>query len=545
MKWEKIRMVLLSCMLLPLICGCGKEEEVSGQGSVRYAEVAVEIADDGNDLVYAFSSRGEFEAAVDSSFWLGNVVYDGRHYFLDVREKRSAGFLTENGSYEYDYFIATCRLGEDAAAQETVLELSGMTGYEGFGGFFIQEGLLCCSWQTAEGIQKHVVVDLDSEPQPDVSEFLVPEGREVKAVVSTGYYYLEDGKIYFSKYENGKGNLFYECDGKVCGLYRDGAGLCAFVENAGAVSVVVLDKKGRLQVEYKGLEQAGELVGGSAPALVAEKNGILYYILNAKKEGTSYNHWLIRADLLQGTRKVCGGWYRKQSLDAELEHVVKEYLNHFFWCNPDDMPQEAAVYPYQIYKTAEEGEFPETYLKLGLKEDWQWFCCTYARWQEYYIEPLRRELPEGLWMAASGEIAMSDVKQPVFQESDWKSVKLQNIERALGNLCCRAFEEEYWAGEVFEVYLSDFCPENGMMPVMYIFCGDEVCELQGSLGHSDTWRKEDMELDFRSLNEKGLFDITAKEGMDKDRFERIRKISVLHMECKKDEEPRPWPGGND
>ncbi len=225
-------------------------------------------------------------------------------------------------------------------------------------------------------------------------------------------------------------------------------------------------------------------------------------------------------------------------LEDGIEAVVETYFNYEAWCHPDEIAQEGLSYPYKAYRVTEEQKFPETYLKVETEKGETWYCCTYTRWEAYYMNPLRKSLPENLEQVASGEISLPEVTKPVFDETGWKTENIEFTKKNLGYFCARAFEEEYHAGESFEIYLSDFCPENGIMPMMYIICGDEICELRGGMGHHDDWLRADMELTFGMVNDEGLFDTVSKNEISEEKLNHICEIAVLHLEYRKGEEEK-------
>lgn len=297
---------LLCCLVFAVLCsGCGKKEEALGQGSVRFAELSVEIDDNGDEFVFARGQNKKFEIEIVEQLWPGyGAVCDGKYYYFEEHSSESVSLLP---SKESRVQLLSCGLREDFRAAKVVAEWEGE--WERAGDAFIQEGWLYCSWKDKDNTRKHVVINLESEK---TTEFSVPEERVVAAVTASGYYYLEDGKVYFSEYKDGKEKLFFEADGQVRALYQNGENFCALVEREDGIFAAVLDGKGKLQKEYGDLEQVEGLQKGYRPVFIKAKNGILYYILTAKKEGTSYNTWLIRADLEAGTREACGGWYVKQ-----------------------------------------------------------------------------------------------------------------------------------------------------------------------------------------------------------------------------------------
>lgn len=233
----------------------------------------------------------------------------------------------------------------------------------------------------------------------------------------------------------------------------------------------------------------------------------------------------------------CEKTQKYPELDRVVEVVVETYFNYEAWCYPDEIAQEALSYPYKAYRVTEEQRFPEIYFEVETEKGEAWYCCTYTRQEEYYMAPLHKSLPENLEQIASGEIFLPEVTKPVFTETEWKTENIEFTKKNLGYFCARAFEEEYHAGEPFEIYLSDFCPENGIMPMLYIICGDEICELRGGMGHYDDWMRADMELTFGMVNEEGAFDTVSKNEMSEEKWNHICEIAVLHLEYRKGEEP--------
>ncbi|MDE7297954.1 MAG: hypothetical protein K2N94_03880 [Lachnospiraceae bacterium] len=235
---------------------------------------------------------------------------------------------------------------------------------------------------------------------------------------------------------------------------------------------------------------------------------------------------------------LLGGCGDKKSspLPDDLEKVLIEYLNYEAWCNPNDFSQEKTTYSYHAYrKSEEEQKFPEIFLKIEMNEGVVWYCCTYTRQKIYCIEPLR-EVPKELEETDSGELILPEVTRPVFADSTIKNNALEEIQKGLDSYCGRAFEEAYHAGECIEVYLTDFCMENGIMPTMYLICGDKVCELYSYLSHQADWMAADMSIVFwADTNEDGSFMSLVKEDIDKEKFERICQIAILHAEYKKEE----------
>ncbi len=233
----------------------------------------------------------------------------------------------------------------------------------------------------------------------------------------------------------------------------------------------------------------------------------------------------------------CGKTKKFPELEDDIKVVVETYFNYEAWCHPDEIAQEEISYPYEAYRITEKQKFSETYLKVETEKGEAWYCCTYTRWEAYYMNPLRTSLPENLEQVASGEISLPEVTKPVFAETEWKTENIEFTKKNLGYFCARAFDEEYQAGESFQIYLSDFCPENGIMPMMYIICGDEICELRGSMGHHDDWMRADMELAFGMVNEEGGFDTVSQNEISEEKLNHIFEIAVLHLECQKGKEP--------
>lgn len=232
----------------------------------------------------------------------------------------------------------------------------------------------------------------------------------------------------------------------------------------------------------------------------------------------------------------CSKTQKLPALDDTMESVMETYFNYKAWCHPDEIAQEGLCYPYEAYKTTEEQKYPETYLKIETEKGETWYRCTYTRQEEYYMETLRINLPENLEQVAAGEISIPEVTKPVFTETAWKTTNIERTKKNLPYFCARAFEEEYHAGETFEIYLSDFCPENGIMPMMYIICGDEICELYGGMGHYNDWLRADMELTFGMVNEDGLFDTVPRNEINEEKLNHIFEISTLHLEFQKGKE---------
>lgn len=230
----------------------------------------------------------------------------------------------------------------------------------------------------------------------------------------------------------------------------------------------------------------------------------------------------------------CGETQEFPALDDEMGAVVESYFNYQAWCGPDDTTQEGVSYPYEAYQAAEEEKYPKTYLKLETKQGEEWYCCTYTRWEAYYMEYKGSTHPEHLKQVAAGEISLPEITKPVFPETDWKTENIRSVEENLDYFCRRAFEEEYEAGELFEIYLTDFCPENGIPPMLYILCGDEICELRGGIGHGSDWLRADMELSFGPINADGLYDTVPKSEITEETLDHIREIAVLRSECQKE-----------
>lgn len=298
MKSKKFSFLIYFICLIIFCAGCGKKEGTR-EGSTRFNNISVEITDEDNDILFAHDKEKFFMQTVEP-FWGNYAVYEGKIYCVSYQEG-SSGLLPGEGTYTIYWEDL-----RDSENKKEILELTGMENGEDIQDAFINEGMLYCSWKTREEEIKSAVVELESGT---VTEFSVPSGRRVEAVTSSGYYYIDAGKIYFVKFKNAKEKLFLEMEEQVQGLYRDGEDLCAFTEQDSGISMLVLDKKGKVQKRYDGLEKVEGLQKGTAPVLLREKQGILYYIMTAKKEGTSYNTWLIRADLEGGTRENCGGWY--------------------------------------------------------------------------------------------------------------------------------------------------------------------------------------------------------------------------------------------
>lgn len=298
---KKIRFFLLCCIFLVSCSGKVETADRFGQGSVRFGNISVEIGHDGNGILYAHSKENFSAETVEIPFLDYCAIYDGRIYRL--------GFASD-GTTEEAWSILCYDLQESYDKAKTILELTDIKNKEAIGEAFIQEGLLYCSWLTKEDAEKHIVKDMESGA---AIEFFVPSERQVGAVTASGYYYPDSGKIYYSSYEAEKEELFFETEGQVQSLYRDGENLCALIERDGMISAAIINEKGILQKEYEGLEQVEGLQNVHNPVYLREKDGILYYILNGRMEGTSYNTWLIRAILKEGTRENCGGWYTPQT----------------------------------------------------------------------------------------------------------------------------------------------------------------------------------------------------------------------------------------
>ncbi len=299
MKGKKFSFLMYCACLIIFCVGCGKKEEIGG-GSVRFNDISVEIIEEDNDILFAHSKDKFFMQTVEIPFLNNCAVYEGKIYRVSYREG-TRGLLSTGGTYTIDWEDL-----RDSKNKKEILELAGMEDGEDIEDALINEGLLYCSWKTGKEEIKSAVVELESGT---VTEFSVPSGRRVEAVTTSGYYYLDEGKIYFVKFKDAKEKLFLEMDEQVQGLYRDGDDLCAFVEQDGGISLLVLGEKGKVKKRYDELEKVEGLQNGTSPILLREKEGILYYMITAKKEGTSYNTWLICADLEKGTRENCGGWY--------------------------------------------------------------------------------------------------------------------------------------------------------------------------------------------------------------------------------------------
>lgn len=278
-----------------LLSGCGKdkEENSKGLGSSYFGDYAVAVSE--KEVIYT-DNADQFEKETMSLPVETNylTIYDNKLYYT------SADVGYETGEVEGGSCTILCS-GLDGKNPEKVLELSDVSYLDSF----IQEGILYCVWETSNGEAKEAIVELSSG---NIKEIEI--SKAIRAVNGTGYYFEENNQIYYSSYGSSEKKLFCEPKGEVISLYFNNKNLCVLNQVGDTTNLSIYNEEGTCISEYEKLETVDEFQGRFISMVKAEEN-ILYYELSGdnKSEKVSGNCSLIRFNLENGIKEVCGIWY--------------------------------------------------------------------------------------------------------------------------------------------------------------------------------------------------------------------------------------------
>lgn len=304
MKIKKNFFLICLLFLVSLVSGCGgnanADNSASDKGSTGFRNFALTVSGDGGTMIYVaerlnWFSEEAFLFPEDTNYM---AVYDGKMYYADT----PVG--TETGETAAEACRILCRdLQDTAAEEETVLEMPGIAA---LGDAMIQEGVLYCSWLTAEDEIKHTVVELENGKKTELS---LPQPRKIAAVTAENYYYIEGREIYSCNYESGEEALFCEAGGEVCAVYCAGDSLCILSNDGTELVLEQFDKEGNLERSYRGLEKAGMDFTGRFAAFVKAEGNILFYELSGETDESGRNTFLVRMDLGTEEKEILGSWY--------------------------------------------------------------------------------------------------------------------------------------------------------------------------------------------------------------------------------------------
>ncbi len=282
-----------------LLTGCSdNQKEETQSGSTIFKDYTIEISENGKDIAYAkYKDQFTMEAVdlpVKTNYC---AIYDSKLYYTDVPIDFETG---ENVNRHCT--IYSCEL--DGQNPKRILEISDGDYID----IFIQEGILYCSAVTSARDINRYIVDLSSETVTQMNKD--KEYTKVRALTKEGYYYHDynEDKIYYCDYDKENITLFCEPDGNIQSLYRNNNNLYVLLRNDKDRSLAIYDDTGKYIESYSISDLLGNLQGQFINIIRAEGD-ILYLEVITGWDDSFNNTYLIRMNLKDGTKQVCGSWY--------------------------------------------------------------------------------------------------------------------------------------------------------------------------------------------------------------------------------------------
>lgn len=293
--------LILNLLIVFSLCSCGgKEKNANELGSTVFGHYSPELTEDKTVKVYARKDVAYFNERAVSLPVEGNyfAVFNDKLYYIDTEIGFETGEIAGG-----ECKLLCCDLNGQAEESKTVFTWENIAA---MGRLMIQEGILYTSWLTAEDKIESMVIDLETGEKIEIS---VPDDRDIVALTSEQYYFLEGQKIYCCGFGGENVSLFCETETAVCDVYIKGDFLYVITEGENGVSLEQFGKDGKQKQCYTDFEKVGAEFVGRLPRFVKAEGNTLFYELSGHRKDAEENTFLVQVNLETGEKEILGRWY--------------------------------------------------------------------------------------------------------------------------------------------------------------------------------------------------------------------------------------------